>query len=204
MIWFIAALALLIVLFRLFRPSKPESKVDLTVLPERFVVLDLETTGLHAEQHEIIEIGAIRVNRNSTTHETFQTLVTPTLALPKKIIGMTGITQSMIDSEGIPLQTAMTAFLEFIGDLPLVAFNAEFDMAFLEKAAYGQGISIKNKVSCALQMSRRAWPGLKSYRLRDLGKRGGLAVNGEHRALADCQLALTVYTSAGSKLGTDC
>jgi len=54
-----------------------ERAIGLSSLPERFVVFDLETTGLKAGQHEIIEIGAIRVNRDSNQHETFSALVMP-------------------------------------------------------------------------------------------------------------------------------
>jgi DNA polymerase III epsilon subunit-like protein len=50
---------------------------DVSILPERFVVFDLETTGLHPDRHEIIEIGAIRVDRDADKHQTFQTLVKP-------------------------------------------------------------------------------------------------------------------------------
>jgi DNA polymerase III epsilon subunit family exonuclease len=178
--------------------------VNLAVLPERFIVLDLETTGLRSTEHEIIEVGAIRVNRDSTTHETFQTLVRPSVAVPEKIVRLTGITQQMIDRDGIPLDTAIHSLLDFIGDLPLVVFNAKFDLSFLKRAAGRQGKRIPNRVICALEMSRRAWPGLRSYRLQTLAKLGGLSHNGSHRALADCQSALIVYTSAGSKLGSDC
>ncbi|MBU1397268.1 MAG: hypothetical protein KKE84_14180 [Gammaproteobacteria bacterium] len=51
-------------------------------------------------------------------------------------------------------------------------------------------------------MSRRAWPGRKSYRLADLAKDGKLSSDGTHRALGDCQRALIVYTAAASRLGT--
>ncbi len=173
------------------------------MLPERFVVLDLETTGLRLAQHEIIEIGAIRVNRDSKSHETFQTFVIQAKPLSKEIIQLTGITQLMIDRDGVALETAVKSFLNFIGDLPLVAFNAKFDLGFLKKAAGHQGLTIPNDVSCALEMSRRAWPGLKNYRLQTLARMGGLQRGLAHRALADCQLALTVYTSAASKLGSD-
>jgi DNA polymerase-3 subunit epsilon len=205
MVWVVIAIVILsIIILRNLKKDQPEKKISLAVLPKRFVVLDLETTGLLATRHEIIEIAAIRVNRDSTIHETFQTLVKPSAFLPKKIVEITGITQNMIDAEGVSLGTALTEFMAFIGDLPLVTFNAEFDMAFLQKAASVRGISIKNKTSCALTMSRRAWPGLKSYRLQTLAKKAGLSAREAHRALADCQLALTVYCAAGSKLGTDC
>ena len=104
-------------------------------LPQRFIVLDLETTGLDPARHEIIEIGAIRVNRDSNIHDTFSALVKPTRRIPKRITQMTGISQDMVDSEGEPLEKAIKAFATFIEDLPLVAFNAEFDMAFLRNAA---------------------------------------------------------------------
>jgi len=74
-----------------FRRSRARPKVDLTHLPERFVVFDLETTGLDPSKHEIIEIGAIRVNRDSDQHESFQALVKPAGKVPKRITELTGI-----------------------------------------------------------------------------------------------------------------
>jgi DNA polymerase III alpha subunit (gram-positive type) len=49
--------------------------IDLSILPERFVVFDLETTGLDSAKHEIIEIGAVRVNRDFPVHDTTQRCV---------------------------------------------------------------------------------------------------------------------------------
>ena len=172
------------------------------MLPEQFIVLDLETTGLDAIKHEIIEIGAVKVNRGSNNHTTFQALIKPSKKVPKKITNITGITQEMVDTEGEEIGSVLKEFVNFIGDLRLVTFNAEFDMGFLKEAGKSQGIVINNPVSCALKMARRAWPNRKSYKLADLANAGGLSANGNHRALKDCELTITVYTAAASILGS--
>ena len=171
------------------------------LLPDNFFVLDLETTGLNSAVHEIIEIGAIRVNLGSENHDTFSTLVKTDKRIPKKITGITGITQEMIDAEGTESREALAGFIQFIGDLPLVTYNAEFDMAFLYSAARRHGFTINNKYTCALKRARRAWPGRKSYRLADIAKDGKLPDEDTHRALGDCQRALIVFTAATSELG---
>ena len=191
MLWLFLGLILLALLFVLIANSAPRFREpNLSSLPERFVILDLETTGLDPSRHEIIEIGAIRVNRNSTTHDTFQTLVIPRKSPSKKIVEITGITKEMLHAEGVEIREAMVELVKFIGDLPLVTFNAEFDMAFLRAAGDNNGVSIQNRTSCALSMARRAWPGLKSYRLQDLAEAGGFSAVSAHRAIADCQMAL--------------
>ena len=107
----------------------------------------------------------------------------------------------MINKDGDEIGTTLNEFIDFIGDLRLVSFNAEFDMSFLKEASKPHGIVIKNSVSCALKMARRAWPDLKSYKLADLAKVGGMSSEGNHRALKDCELTVTVYMAAVSKLG---
>jgi len=180
-----------------------QPKMSIAHLPERFVVFDLETTGLDPITHEIIEIGAIRVSRDSINHDTFQVLIKPAKKVPKKITELTGISQMMIDAEGEPIEKALREFLDFVGDLHLVSFNADFDMAFLRNAAAKHSITINNSVACALKMARRAWPGRRSYRLSELAKDGNLSSSDTHRALGDCERALIVYTAAASKLGTN-
>ena len=182
--------------------ARRKPRVNISHLPRQFVVFDLETTGFMPSKHEIIEIGAIRVNRDSDTHDTFQVLIKPRKKIPKKITELTGISQEMIDGEGQSLESAVADFLKFAGDLNLVSFNAEFDMAFLRHAAQTYSVSIENQVSCALQMARRAWPRRRSYKLAELAKDGKLNSAGTHRALSDCQRALIVYIAAASRLGT--
>lgn len=199
----ISAFVLVLVWVWRGRSADRRQKVSVDHLPETFVVFDLETTGLDAARHEIIEIAAIRYKKGTTTHDTFQSLVKPKKRLPRKITDLTGITQEMLDADAPPLAEVLPQFNEFIGDLPLVTFNAEFDMAFLEAAYANHGLpKPKNKVSCALKMARRAWPGRKSYRLDDLAKDGSIAEGRAHRALEDARRALIVYAAASAELQT--
>ena len=170
-------------------------------LPEAFVVLDLETTGLDSERHEIIELAEIRFNKGSATHKSIQALVKPSRKIPKKITDITGITQEMIDAEGEPLAQVIDQFAEFAGSLRLVTFNAEFDMAFLKAAYRRHGKTVpSNPVSCALKMSRRAWPSRKSFRLEDLTRDANIGVGSARRALEDARRALIIYAAAVAKL----
>ncbi len=180
-------------------PTTDEDRLWHSV-PERFVVFDLETTGLDPTRHEIIEIAAIKVNRDSDLHTYFQCLVKPLKRIPKLITRINGISQEMVNHDGEPLETAVKDFADFIEDLPLVSFNADFDMGFLERSAGQHGIVIRNRVSCALKIARRAWPGRVSYRLSDLPKDAPLPLEGTHRALEDCKRTIFIYTGAATTL----
>jgi DNA polymerase III epsilon subunit family exonuclease len=171
-------------------------------IPGAFVVFDLETTGLDPDTNEIIEVGAIRVNRDSGRQETFGTLVRPVAPIPRQTTELTGITQDMVDADGLALRESLSGFLEFIGGLPLVSYAADFDMAFLRNAlrqTHPQ-VQLRNPVSCALKMARRAWPFLSSFRLGDLAFDGAAFTQAPHRALGDCERALLVYTAAAKEL----
>lgn len=188
--------------FWLYRRSRTgrAPALDISHLPEQFVVLDLETTGLDASKNQIIEIGAIRVNRSSDRHDTYQNLIKAKRKLPKKIVELTGITDDLLTSDGVELEDALKEFSAFVGDLRLVSFNADFDMSFLHNAAAQHGIEFRNPTSCALKLARRAWPGRGSFRLVDLAIDGKLSMSNQHRALGDCERALHVYIAAASKL----
>lgn len=176
-------------------------QISLDHLPDTFVVFDLETTGLDAESHEIIEVAAIRYRKGCTNHQTIQGLVTPSKKVPAKITEITGITQQMLDANGEPLADVMRDLMAFVGNDRLVSFNAEFDMAFLEAATDRLGLPrITNPVSCALKMARRAWPERKSFRLSELATDGEFAKGSAHRALEDARCALIVYAAAVAEL----
>ncbi len=89
----------------------------------------------------------------------------------------------------------------FFEEYRLVAYNAPFDMAFLERAAAKVDRRIDNPVSDALVMARKAFPGLKSYKLSKVAGVAGLASKDAHRALADCKMTAVVYGAVAAELG---
>lgn len=183
--------------------STPKRSRKSRLVPHRqFVVIDLETTGLSSAKHEIIEIGAVKVNVDAETRHTFQTFVKAKRRLPKKITAMTGITQEIVDLQGVPLDQAMERLVQFVEDLPLVAYNASFDMGFLAAAAAKCGRPFDCEFTCALQLARKAWPGLESYRLSDVARLRKLDMSDEHRSLGDCTRTADIYFNAASKLSS--
>ena len=192
----VVAIVLLVV-----KANRPLPPPDLSHLPPEFVVFDLETTGLDPHRHEIIEFGAIRVIRDSTQFPVYSSLVKPTNKIPRKITELTGITQAMVDEDGVSIETALDAFIAFIGDRPLVAYNAPFDKGFMDAALSRAGHSQRlPEPSCALKLARRAWRGLPSYKLTALAERFGLDPRDSHRALEDCKRTVAVYIAASVAL----
>ncbi len=178
-----------------------DGKPDQSALPARFVIVDLETTGFSPDRDEIIEIGALRMDRQAGERAVFQTLIRPSCPIPSRVAQVTGLTALLLEARGVPLAEALVQFLDFLRDWRLVFFNAPFDMGFLERALETCGLPpVTNRVICISRMARQAWPGLPSYKLNQLAKTGGLSVDGSHRALRDCEIALEVYTAAAFEL----
>ncbi|MBN1615441.1 MAG: 3'-5' exonuclease [Deltaproteobacteria bacterium] len=201
LLFIICVIAIFVAYFSLSKRKSGIQQISTDLLPDSFIVVDLETTGLDPLRHEIIEIGAIKFKKGFTTHDTFQTFIKPSKPIPKEITDITGITQEMVEREGEPPSEALQAFADFVGDLRLVSYNADFDIAFLSNATRMNGIpEFRNPVSCALKMARRAWPKRSSYRLNDLAADGQMDQGTAHRAIDDSRRTLIIYAAAVAEL----
>ena len=96
-----------------------------------YVVVDLETTGLRPGQSGICEIGAVRLCGFEVDAE-FQTLVDPGLPIAAGVSALTGLRNDQLRGAPGP-GDAVRSFLAFAGDAVLVAHNARFDLAFLDR-----------------------------------------------------------------------
>ncbi len=152
-----------------------------------FVVFDLETTGLSAATSRICEIGAVRV-RSLELQDCFETLVDPGMPLPAPIAALTGIAER--DLRGAPrVGSAVRRFLAFTGAGVLVAHNARFDLAFLDRQLdliYG-----RKRATVALDtvaLARRLLEGRAARAsLASLSHFFGTSAQPCHRALPDAQ-----------------
>ena len=124
------------------------------LLDETYVVFDLETTGLYADKGDsIIEIGAVKMI-NGKIIDTFDTFVNPNVKLSSEIISITGINDEMLN--GAPNEEdAVKTFINWVGDYPMVAHNAKFDISFINSAyrKYSLGI-LNNTLIDTLGLSR--------------------------------------------------
>ena len=80
----------------------------------RYVCVDLETTGRDRDLNEIIELGAVRIENGRIT-ETYQTLIKPKQRIPKFIFHLTGIDPQRI-KEAPSFESVADEIRNFIGD----------------------------------------------------------------------------------------
>ncbi len=147
------------------------------------VCFDIETTGLNKNKDLIIEIGAA-ILRDGQVCETFNTFASPGRILPREIVELTGITDKML--EGAPSQEeAVNAFLDFAGDRPLAAHNAEFDMGFIACACHRMGRTFRNTAIDSLILAQNLLPSLKNFKLDTVANYLNLPAFNHHRASDD-------------------
>lgn len=100
---------------------------------QRFVVVDLEATGLNTGRDKILSIGAVTVE-GSAIHMGQQ--FERTLKRREVKVNEAVLIHQIAPSElatGIRPKTALLDFLDFVGDSPLVAFHADFDQRLLQR-----------------------------------------------------------------------
>ena len=147
------------------------------------VCFDIETTGLDKRTEAITEIGAV-VLRNGEVVEQFSTFADPGRPLTTEITRLTGITDEML--KGAPSQEeAVNAFLDFVGDRPLAAHNAEFDMGFIGEACRRMGRPFENTSLDSLILAQNLLPDLGKYKLDIVANHLNLPAFNHHRAYDD-------------------
>jgi DNA polymerase III epsilon subunit family exonuclease len=152
-----------------------------------YVVLDLETTGLRPGSARICEIGAVRVAALELG-EVFETLVNPRVPLPPAITALTGIEPRALRGAP-PVEQAVRRFLDFAGDAVLVAHNARFDLAFLDREVERlTGRRVAAPVVDTVWLARRLLEGrTRRVGLAALAYFFGTAARPCHRALPDAE-----------------
>ncbi len=98
---------------------------------ERFVLLDIETSGLNETCDRVIRVSADKIIDGKLSERFFSFVAFPG-ELPREVVGLTGIRDEML--KGKPdLDTVLERFTQFRGDLPIYADNAPFVKKFLKK-----------------------------------------------------------------------
>lgn len=157
-----------------------------------YVGFDVETTGIDPERERIIQVGAVRME-DGVPVARWSALVNPGRPVPAAIQRLTGITDGMLCGQP-PLEDVLPPLLEFVGDLPLVAHNAPFDMAFL-RAGMRRCLGREADIQCfdSLELARLALPELGGHRLQQVTEALGVPAGRAHDALADAEAAALAF-----------
>lgn len=157
----------------------------------KYAIIDIETTGGLAKRDRITEI-AIVISDGKKIIDQYDTLINPGIGIPYNITRITGITNDMV-AEAPQFFEVAKKVVEMTEDTVFVAHNVGFDYGFIQKAFASLGYSFSKRRLCTVRMSRKAFPGLKSYSLGNLIKHFDIAVNDRHRALEDAVATTKIF-----------
>lgn len=156
-----------------------------------YIALDLETTGVDPKKDKILEIGAARI-RDGEILESYLTFVDNRLRIPAFITELTGITDEMV--AGAPgLTAAVTDFLDFCGDAPILGHNILFDYSFIKKAAVNMGREFECQGIDTCRIARKFMEEPKKKSLEALCNYYHIDREHCHRAYDDAVAASRLY-----------
>ena len=170
-------------------------------LDGRFIIFDLETTGLKPANEEITEIAATLVEGGAVI-DTFQTYVNPHKPIPPEITELTGISDETV-RDAPELEEALSRFFDFAKDDILVAHNAGFDMSFLKTACKRLGIEREFTYIDTLEMARIMLPHLGKHKLNVLAKELQAGPFDHHRASEDASVLARIWLKLIERMKND-
>jgi DNA polymerase III subunit epsilon len=162
----------------------------------REIVLDTETTGLDPWQgHRLVEVGCVELVNRIPSGQVFHRYVNPERDVPAEAFAVHGLSAEFLKDKP-PFGEIADELVEFIGDAPLVAHNASFDLGFLnaEFERCAKPMIGRERLVDTLMLARRRHPG-GSNRLDDLCARYGIdnSRRTKHGALLDAEILAEVY-----------
>ena len=152
-----------------------------------YISLDLETTGIDPAKDRIIEFGAIKFDLQGNT-EKRSFLINPGVALPQIITHITKLTDADLKDQPL-IAEKINEITEFIGDLPIIGHNIQFDTSFLKN----NGIDLKNQEYDTFNLASILFPNLPSYSLEILSDILDIQHREKHRALDDSIAAMELF-----------
>jgi DNA polymerase-3 subunit epsilon len=174
----------------------PGGKLKMSDENQRSVVADTETTGLEpSEGHKVIEIAAVEIVNLLPTGREFHYIINPGRPIPQETTDIHGITDDMV-ADKPRFSEIVDEFLDFLGDSPFIAHNADFDVRFLNaELAACRRPSLQNPVIDTIVLARRLGHAKANRTLDDFCRKFGIdrSARVKHGALIDSRLLAEVY-----------
>lgn len=164
-------------------------------IPSQVICVDIETTGLSPDTDRIVQIACVELHDGVRLARTSTWLINPGIPIPRDAVRVHGITTAMV--ENCPgFSDIREEFLSFIGNAPLVAHNASFDIGFLNAELQRCGMSpLRNHVIDTVPLLRKV-TGLARANLNAGCRFFGISLEQRrhrHDALVDAELLAELF-----------
>ncbi len=172
--------------------------------------VDVETTGLDPNRHELLEVAVVQVDvETMTVLSEYSALVAPERLADADLeaLSVCGFNKAEW-KEALPLREVLLAVAPLIEGAMLGGHNVGFDWAFLEAGFRRAGLPVPHVDYHRLDTASLAWPlvmagDVPSVSLDEVAAYAGLERPKPHRALADahCSFAVAERLSEAMLLG---
>lgn len=166
-----------------------------------FVAFDVETAN--SDWGSICQLGAARFIDGRLT-ETSSWLVKPPAGIDEfqpDNIAIHGITPDQV-SDCPRVAEVLGELVDFVGELPMVAHNAQFDFTALSRAAAASDVAAPTfRFACTLLLARSLKLGFENNRLPVLARGLGIALNKHHDATADAVACGEIMAALARRAG---
>jgi DNA polymerase III subunit epsilon len=168
----------------------------------REIVFDTETTGLDPYQGDrLVEIGCVELMNGFPTGKTFHVYLNPERDMPDQAFQVHGLSGEFLKDKPL-FADVCEELLAFIGDAPLVAHNAMFDLGFInsELERCKKALIQRDRLVDTLMLARRRYPaGPNSLDQLCLRYAIDASRRTKHGALLDAELLAEVYVELTGK-----
>jgi DNA polymerase-3 subunit epsilon len=164
-----------------------------------FVAIDFETAQYSRES--AISVGLAKYSGGRLVDSWYSLIRPPKLYILPDFTNIHGLTTADVKDAPFFDEVWKKGIRPFIGDLPLAAHSASFDMDVLCTALKWYGLPVpRYRCFCSLALARAAWPKLPSHSLTSLGKHFKIVYEA-HNALADAETCGKIVHLAAERLG---
>jgi DNA polymerase-3 subunit epsilon len=170
-------------------------------LEMNFVTIDFETAKHSRES--ACAVGLVQF-KDGKAVDTFYSLIRPPiLYIRPDFSDLHGLTvEDVRDAPAFP-EIWESSVKPFIGDLPLAAHNAPFDMSVLRSVLEWYEIPAPElEYFCTRSLAHRTWPELESHALTALAANFGIVYNA-HNALDDALTCGKIALLSAEKFGSN-
>ena len=178
----------------------PYELLEKQLATENVIVFDVEATGIETEKDEIIQIAAIRLDKNGRMKEKFVRFLKAgkSVGTSEKVHGFS---DEYLAENGIEPAKALKDFCEFAKDSVIVGHNVTFDITIMTsqlrrlKMPSAQFMGVYD----TLDIFRRFYPKLKNHKLEYLGEYCKVNHKSSHDAFDDIMATAEILMYALEK-----